>query len=69
MDDHGIVAADIMQPYLSTINKFLLDHGNPPVALGPMVTGVHKGLANRQRDLVPPPGRLLLPAPVALANL
>jgi len=58
-----------MQPSLSAINKFLLDHRKPPVALGPMVTGVRKGLAKCQRDLVPMTECLLLPAPVALAIL
>jgi hypothetical protein len=61
------VATDSLQPYLSTINKFLLDHGKPPVALGPMITGVSKGLANCQRDLVPTLERLPLPVLVALA--
>jgi hypothetical protein len=46
MGDRGTVAADSLQPYLSAINKFLLDHGKPPVALGPMVAGVRLGLAN-----------------------
>jgi hypothetical protein len=67
--DQGTVAADSLQPYLSAINKFLLGHGKPPVALGPMVSGVRKGLANCQKDLDPTPERLPLPAPVALAIL
>jgi hypothetical protein len=69
MGDKGTVAADNMQPYLSAINKFLLDHGMSPVALGPMVTGVRKLLANCQKDLAPTAERLPLPAPVALAIL
>ena len=60
---------DILQTYLSDINKVLLDHGMPPVALGPMITGVGKGLASGLRDLVPTPERLPLPAPIALALL
>jgi hypothetical protein len=64
--DQGIVAADSLQPYLSAINKFLLDHGKPPVA---MVSGVCKGLANCQKDLDPTPERQPLPAPVALTIL
>ena len=56
-----------MQLYLSAIIKFLLDHGKPPVALGPMVTGVRNCLANCQKDLAPTPERLQLPSPVALA--
>ena len=67
LGDQDTVAADSLQPYLSAINKFLLDHGNPPVALGPMVSGVRKGLANCQKDLDPTPERLSLPASVALA--
>jgi hypothetical protein len=69
MADQGTVAADSLHPYLSAINKFLMDHGKPPVALGPLIDGVRKGLANCQRDLAPTPERLPLPAPVALAIL
>jgi len=39
MGNRGTVAADSLQPYLSAINKFLLDHRKPPVALGAMVAG------------------------------
>ena len=48
MGDHGTVAADSLQPYLSAINKLLLDHIKPPVALGPMVSRVRKALAKCQ---------------------
>ena len=58
-----------MQPYLSAINKFLQDHARPPVALGPLVSGVRKGLEKCQRDASPTPERLPLPAPVALSIL
>ncbi len=67
--EQDTVAADSFQHYLSVINKFLLDHGKPPVAIGAMITGVRKGLANCQRDPAPTPERLPLPAPVALAIL
>jgi hypothetical protein len=67
--DQGTMAADSLHPYLSAMNKFLLDHGKPPVALGPVVSGVHKGLVNCQKDLDPTPERLPLPVPVALAIL
>ena len=69
MAEQGTVAAENLQPYLFAINKFLLDHGKPPVALGPLIDGVRKGLAYCQRDLSPTPERLPLPAPVALAIL
>jgi len=69
MGVQGTVAADSLQPYLSAINKFLLDHAKPPVALGAMVAGVRKGLANCQHDLDPSPERLPIPAPVVLAIL
>jgi hypothetical protein len=65
----GTVAAASLQPYLSSINKYLQDHALPPVALGPLVAGVRKGLANCQEDLAPLPQRLPLPAPVALEIL
>ena len=51
----GTVASDSLQPYLFAINKFLLDHGKLPIALGPMIDGVHKGLAYCQRDMAPTP--------------
>ncbi len=41
----------------------------PLVAIGPLVTGVRKGLSNCQEDSQPRPQRLPLPAPVALAIL
>jgi len=58
-----------MQPYLSAINKFLQDHARPPVALGPLVLGVRKGLEKCQRDDNLTPERLPLSAPVALSIL
>ena len=69
LGQEGTVAAASLQPYLSSINKYLLDHALPPVALGPLVSGVRKGLANCQEDLAPQPQRLPLPAPVALKIL
>ena len=58
-----------MQPYLSSINKFLQDHALPPVAPGPLVSGVYKGLKNCQEDMDPLLQRMPLPAPVALEIL
>ena len=69
LGERGTVAADSLQPYLSAINRFLQDHARPPVALGPLVTGVRKGLAQCQVDTLPLPERVPLPAPVALAIL
>jgi hypothetical protein len=63
------VAATSMQLYLSAIKKFLQDHARPPVALGPLVSVVRKGLEKCQRDDNPNPERLPLPAPVALSIL
>jgi hypothetical protein len=65
----GTVSATSLTPYLSAINRFLQDHALPPVALGPLVAGVRKGLMNCQTDTAPLPERLPLPAPVALAIL
>ena len=65
----GTVSATSLTPYLSAINRFLQDHARPPVALGPLVAGVRKGLMNCQNDTAPLPERLPLPAPVALAIL
>ena len=69
LGERGTVAATSMQPYLSAINKFLQDHARPPVALGPLVSGVRKGLEKCQRDSTPTEERLPLPAPVALSIL
>ena len=69
LGQRGSVAAESLQPYLSAINRLLMDHALPPVALGPLVTGVRKGLSNCQEDSYPRPQRLPLPAPVALAIL
>jgi hypothetical protein len=48
---------------------FLLDHALPPVAMGPLMTRVRKGLDNYQEDSTPHTQRFPLPAPVALAIL
>jgi len=60
LGERETVAATCMQPYLSAINKFLQDHARPPVALGPLVSGVRKGLEKCQRDDNPTPERLPL---------
>lgn len=65
----GTVAADSLQPYLSSINRFLQDHGKAPVALGPLVAGVRKGLRNAQQVLQPKDPRLAITAQAALAIL
>jgi hypothetical protein len=65
----GTVSATSLTPYLSAINSFLQDHALPPVALGPIVAGVRKGLMNCQTDTAPLLERLPLPAPIALAIL
>ena len=58
-----------MQSYLYSINKYLQDHALPPVALGPLVSRVWKGLEICQEDLAHLPQRLPLSAPVALEIL
>jgi len=63
------VAASSLQPYLSSINNYMQDHALPPVALGSLVSGVRKGLANCQEDLAPLAPRLSMPAPVAFEIL
>ena len=65
----GTVSANSLTPYLSAINRFMQDHALPPVALGPLVAGVRKGLMNCQTDIDPLLERLPVPAPVALAIL
>ena len=63
------MAAESLEPYLPIINTLLLDHALPPVALGPLVTGDRKGLANCQEDFEPRPQRMPMSASVALAIL
>ena len=69
LGQRGTIAAESLQPYLSAINRLLQDHARPPVALGPFVTGVRKGLANCQEDTAPQAKRLPLQAPVMLSIL
>jgi hypothetical protein len=38
LGQRGTVAADNPQPYLSAINRLLMDHALPLAALGPLVT-------------------------------
>ncbi len=42
LGERGIVAASSIQPYLSSINKYLQDHALPLVALGPLALGSEK---------------------------
>ncbi len=65
----GTIAAVSLQPYLSAINMLLQDHARTPVALGPLVSGVRKGLANCHLDTTPQAKRMPLPAPVMLSIL
>ena len=57
----GTIIVASLKPYLFYINKYLQDHAIPPVALGPLVSRVRKGLVNCQEDLAPLPQRLPLP--------
>jgi hypothetical protein len=67
LGERGTIAEGNIQPYLSIINLFLSDHARAPMALGPMITNVKKGLASCHQDLVPTPELVPIPAPVALA--
>ncbi len=69
LGEKGTIAANNLQPYLTTINKFLQDHALPPVALGPLVSGVRRGLTNSQEDSTPLLERMPLPAQVVCAIL
>jgi hypothetical protein len=44
----GPIAANTLPSYMSAMNRYLHDHARPFLALGPLVAGVRKGLANRQ---------------------
>ncbi len=63
------MAAESLHPYRSAINRLLLDNALPPVAIGPLVSGVRKSLSNCQEDSQPRPQCLPLPAPVAFVIL
>ena len=65
----GSVAAASLQPYLSAINRFLGDHGQEPVALGPLVARARQGLKLQQRDQDPQDVRVPLPPQAVCAML
>ena len=69
LGERGTVAAMSKQPYLSAISMFLQDPTRPPEALGPLVSGVRKGLEKCHRDINPTPKRSPLPTPVAMSIL
>jgi hypothetical protein len=60
----GTVAANILQPYLSTTNKFFRDHLKEPVALGPLLTDARRGLAMEQQLITDPDIRVPFSAPI-----
>jgi hypothetical protein len=57
-----IVAANILQPYFSAINKLFRDHHKEPVALGPLLTDASRGLARQQYSIADPDIRVSFPA-------
>ena len=65
----GRIGADNLQPYLSSVNKFLRDHLLDPVASGALVVAARKGFKRLQVDLTPAPVRVALPASMARACL
>ncbi len=58
-----------LQPYLSAINRFFVDHLREPIALGPMVVAAKHGYKNLQVSLEEPSVRIPLPASAALQFL
>jgi hypothetical protein len=67
--ERGTIKATSMQPYLSTVNGFLKDHGAEPVAHGNLVAKVRRGLAATQVSLHPSRARLYLPARILVSSL
>ena len=65
----GRIGADNLQPYLSSINRFLRDHLLDPVASGALVVAARRGFKRLQEDLAPAPVRVALPATMAQACL
>lgn len=61
--------ADNLQPYPSSINKFLRDHLQGPIPPVALVMAACKGFNKLQEDLAPAPFRVDLPAMVPLACL
>jgi hypothetical protein len=59
----GTVAANNLQPYFSTINKFFRDHSKKQVALGPLLTDARRGLALQQQLITDPDIRVPIPTP------
>jgi len=65
----GTIVVDILQSYMSTINMYIQYHALHRVAIGPLVSGVRKGLAYCQNDIAPLQGRVPLPVQGAYAIL
>jgi hypothetical protein len=61
----GIISATSMQPYYSSISKFLRDLHRQPVVVGDMLADVRRGFELRQERLVDTIARVPLPAQVA----
>lgn len=64
--ERGRVHADNLQPYLSSINKFLQQTGCEPVAQGPLVNDAVSGLRALQHMQSARDSRLYIPASVML---
>jgi hypothetical protein len=60
----GIVAANSLQPYFSTISNFFRDHLEKPVARGPLLPGSRRGLAMQQPPITDTDVRIPIPSPI-----
>ena len=69
LGNRGTVSHVSLQPYLSAINRFFVDHLREPIALGPMVVAAKHGYKNLQVSLEEPSVRLPLPASAAMQFL
>jgi hypothetical protein len=65
----GSIKASSLQPYLSAVNGFCMDHGLQAVTLGDLVAKVRKGLAASQVAIDDAPVRIHLPASIVVKTL
>jgi hypothetical protein len=66
---HCTVTALLLQPYFFSVNKFLRDHQQPPMAVGELLADAIHGLVMRQERLAAADARLPLSATMTVAIL
>jgi hypothetical protein len=60
------IATATLQPYFSTVNKFVRDHQHEPIVVGKLLVDARRGLELRHERLTNADAQLPLPTPLAL---